>query len=67
MFVEILQGKLSKKEAYGKIDVIAYEIYKTEQKELILHKDPLFNPELIKQVLSEIILCFFTKYITIKT
>ena len=54
MFVKIFQGKLSKKEAYGKIDALAYEIYKTEQKELILHKDPLFNPELLEQVLSEI-------------
>ena len=58
----MFQGKLSKKEAYKKIDKLACEIYKTEQKELILHKDPLFNPELIKQVLSEIILCFYFIY-----
>ena len=57
-FFLIFQGKLTNKEASEKSYVLASEIYKAEQKELILEENPLFNPELLEQVLSEIICVF---------
>ena len=52
MFNKINQKKLLKKETLEKAEKTNCELWKVEQKELILEKDPLFNAELLEQVLS---------------
>ena len=55
MFNKIFQEKRLKKEALEKAEKTNCELWKAEQKELILEKDPLFNAELLEQVLSQMV------------
>ena len=51
-FNKIFKKRLLKKEALEKAEKTNFELWKAEQKELILKKDPHFNLELLDQVLS---------------